>query len=100
MRSTVVAVLALVLLVAASSPALAAIHPLARSECSNPNAAVPANNQNPPGISQPPHADPGPDQSRAATAQPVFAVIAAAVNGAESLNAFQAPGSGCPAPQK
>jgi len=89
MRSTVVALLALVLLVAASSPALATVHPLARSECSDPNAAVPANNQNPPGITQLPHADPGPDQSRAATAQPVLVA---------SSNAFKAPG--CPAPQK
>lgn len=73
-------------------PVGATVHPLSCSENSNAPAGTPVQTQNPPGIAQPPHVDPGPDQSRATTAQPVVAILTNST--ANDLNAFEPPG--CP----
>ena len=61
--------LVMALMMAVAGPALATVHPLANSECSNENASAVTQNQTPPGLTPG-----GPDQSHAAIAQPVIAV--------------------------
>jgi hypothetical protein len=86
-------VLSAILLALSVSPALATVHPLSCSENSNAPAGTPAQTQNPPGITQPPHVDSGPDQSRAVTAQPIVAILSNSTT-SDSTNAFKPPG--CP----
>jgi hypothetical protein len=71
------------LMMAVAGPALATVHPLANSECSNENASAVAQSQDPPGLTPG-----GPDQSQAETAQPVVSVATA--QGADSP-AFKTP---------
>ena len=80
---TVAVVMALMMSVA--GPALATVHPLANSECSNENASAVAQTQDPPGLT--PGALPT-ETGGADVAQPVFSVLAA--QGADSP-AFKTP---------
>ena len=96
MRATRLAlVLGALVLALSAAPASATVHPISCSENSSPNApaGTPAQTQNPPGITQPPHEDPGPDQSQATTAQPIVSILTNSTT-ADSANAFKAPG--CP----
>ena len=97
MRRSLFVVLALVgmLLALSAVPALATVHPLVCSENSAAAAnGTPADTQDPPGITST-GLYPGPDNSSALHAQPVHAVLDAAVNsGGASLSSFKAPG--CP----
>src|SRR5918995_7320185 len=78
------------LMMAVAGPALATVHPLANSECSNENASAVAQTQDPPGLT--PGALP-PNAVGADEAQPVFSVLAA--QGADSP-AFKTPPAPCP----
>ena len=93
MRRIAVLFAAAALLAAPAGSAFATVHPISCSEQSSANAAVPAANQNPPGITQPPHEDPGPDQSQATTAQPLISISS---NSTATLNSFKP--EGCTAP--
>ena|SRR5215211_5288075 len=86
--------LVLALMLAVAGPALATIHPLANSECSNENASAVAQNQDPPGLTPG-----GPDQSRAEVAQPVISVFTAQGPNSPAFKTPPAPGpfEYCPA---
>ena len=75
--------LVMALMMAVAGPALATVHPLANSECSNENASAVAQSQDPPGLTPG-----GPDQSQAETAQPVVSVATAQ---GEDSPAFKTP---------
>ena len=64
--------LVMALMMAVAGPALATVHPLANSECSNENASAVAQSQDPPGLTPG-----GPDESEAEIAQPVISVSTA-----------------------
>ena len=68
------AALVMALMLAAAGPALATVHPLANSECSNENASAVAQTQDPPGLTPGalPTATGGAD-----VAQPVISVVTA-----------------------
>lgn len=91
MRRSVFVVFALVgmLLALSAAPALATVHPLVCSERSADAAdGTPASTQDPYGITPG-----GPDRSRAETAQPVHAVLDAAVaSGGNSTHALKPEG--------
>lgn len=89
MRKFVVVFAMVGLLLAMTAGSVSAtVHPLVCSELSAAAAdGTPADTQDPPGITPG-----GPDSSSATVAQPVVAVITAATGGAESLEAFKAPG--------
>jgi hypothetical protein len=89
---TVAVVMALML--ALAGPALATVHPLANSECSNENASAVAQSQDPPGLTPG-----GPDQSRATTAQPVISVVTAQGPDSPAFKTPPQPGpaESCPA---
>ena len=67
--------LSVLLLALSATPSSATVHPIVCSENSNAPAGSPAQTQNPPGITNPPHPGEGPDQSRASTAQPLVAMF-------------------------
>jgi hypothetical protein len=91
---TVALVMALMMSVA--GPALATVHPLANSECSNENASAVAQNQDPPGLT--PGALPT-ETGGADVAQPVISVVTAQGTDSPAFKTFPAPGPAeyCPA---
>ncbi len=72
-----VATLMAAMLAVMAGPALATVHPLANSECANPNASGVATLQDPPGISPDAFDRAGNDPDLGPTAQPVISVFAA-----------------------
>jgi hypothetical protein len=72
-RTRAALALSALLLALTAAQASATVHPISCSERSNAPAGTPAATQDPPGITNPPHPNSGPDSSRAQTAQPIVA---------------------------
>ena len=93
-RILAVFVLSVLLLALSATSSSATVHPIVCSENSNAPADSPAKTQNPPGITNPPQFTgdaAGPDQSRAATAQPIVAMFSNTTTN-DTQNSFKPEG--------